>query len=49
MRRIPRCRLLRVRLLLAVPFVFAKLKVAIALCVVGAVVAEFVGAGEGLG
>ncbi len=41
--------LLRVRLPFAVPFVFAGLKVAIALCVVGAVVAEFVGADEGLG
>lgn len=39
----------RIRLPFAVPFVFAGLKVAIALCVVGAVVAEFVGADEGLG
>ncbi len=41
--------LFRIRLPFAVPFVFAGLKVAIALCVVGAVVAEFVGADEGLG
>ena len=49
MGRIPRWTLLRVRLLFAVPFVFAKLKVAIALCAVGAVVAGFLGAEEGLG
>lgn len=41
--------LFRIRLPSALPFVFAGLKVAIALCVVGAVVAEFVGADEGLG
>lgn len=41
--------LVRIRLPFAVPFVFAGLKVAVALCVVGAVVAEFVGADEGLG
>ena len=41
--------LFRIRLPFAVPFVFAGLKVAVALCVVGAVVAEFVGADEGLG
>jgi NitT/TauT family transport system permease protein len=41
--------LFRIRLPFAIPFVFAGLKVAIALCVVGAVVAEFVGADEGLG
>ncbi len=41
--------LIRIRLPFAVPFVFAGLKVAVALCVVGAVVAEFVGADEGLG
>ena len=41
--------LFRIQLPFAVPFVFAGLKVAVALCVVGAVVAEFVGADEGLG
>jgi len=41
--------LFRIRLPFAVPFVFAGLKVAIALCVVGAVVGEFVGADRGLG
>ena len=41
--------LFRIRLPFAIPFVFAGLKVAVALCVVGAVVAEFVGADEGLG
>lgn len=41
--------LLRIRLPFAVPFVFGGLKVAAALAVVGAVVAEFVGADAGLG
>lgn len=41
--------LVRIRLPFAIPFVFARLKVAVALCVVGAVVAEFVGADEGIG
>ena len=41
--------LFRIRLPSALPFVFAGLKVAVALCVVGAVVAEFVGADQGLG
>ncbi len=41
--------LLRIRLPYAVPFIFSGLKVAIALCVVGAVVAEFVNADQGLG
>src|SRR3712207_1393130 len=41
--------LLRIRLPFAVPFLFAGLKVAAALAVVGAVVAEFVGADAGLG
>lgn len=41
--------LLRIRLPFAIPFVLAGMKVAIALCVVGAVVAEFVGADSGLG
>lgn len=41
--------LLRIRLPFAVPFVFSGLKVAAALSVVGAVVAEFVGADAGLG
>jgi NitT/TauT family transport system permease protein len=41
--------LLRIRLPFAVPFVFSGLKVAAALSVVGAVVAEFVGAEAGLG
>jgi len=41
--------LLRIRLPFAVPFVFGGLKVAAALAVVGAVVAEFVGAEAGLG
>jgi len=41
--------LLRIRLPYAVPFVFGGLKVAAALAVVGAVVAEFVGAEAGLG
>jgi NitT/TauT family transport system permease protein len=41
--------LLRIRLPFAVPFVFGGLKVAAALSVVGAVVAEFVGADAGLG
>lgn len=41
--------LFRICLPFAVPFVFAGLKVAVSLCVVGAVVAEFVGADEGLG
>jgi len=40
--------LLRIRLPFAVPFVFGGLKVAAALSVVGAVVAEFVGADAGL-
>lgn len=39
----------RLRLLYAVPFVFAGLKTAIALSVVGAVVGEFVAADRGLG
>jgi NitT/TauT family transport system permease protein len=42
-------RMLRIRLPHAVPFVFGGLKVAAALSVVGAVVAEFVGADAGLG
>lgn len=41
--------LLRIRLPFATPFVFGGLKVAAALSVVGAVVAEFVGADAGLG
>jgi NitT/TauT family transport system permease protein len=41
--------LLRIRLPYALPFVFGGLRVAAALCVVGAVVAEFVGADAGLG
>lgn len=41
--------LIRIRLPFAVPFVFGGLKVAAALSVVGAVVAEFVGADAGLG
>ncbi|MBV1796503.1 ABC transporter permease [Siccirubricoccus sp. G192] len=41
--------LLRIRLPFAIPFVFGGLKVAAALAVVGAVVAEFVGADAGLG
>ncbi len=41
--------LLRIRLPYALPFVFGGLRVAAALCVVGAVVAEFVGADSGLG
>jgi NitT/TauT family transport system permease protein len=41
--------MLRIRLPYAVPFVFGGLKVAAALSVVGAVVAEFVGADAGLG
>jgi NitT/TauT family transport system permease protein len=41
--------MLRIRLPHAVPFVFGGLKVAAALSVVGAVVAEFVGADAGLG
>lgn len=41
--------LYRIRLPYAVPFVFSGLKVAITLCVVGAVVAEFVNADRGLG
>jgi NitT/TauT family transport system permease protein len=41
--------LLRIRLPYALPFVFSGLRVAAALCVVGAVVAEFVGADTGLG
>ncbi|WP_235907708.1 ABC transporter permease [Siccirubricoccus phaeus] len=41
--------LTRIRLPFAIPFVFAGLKVAAALAVVGAVVAEFVGADAGLG
>lgn len=41
--------LLRIRLPYAIPFVFGGLKVAAALSVVGAVVAEFVGADAGLG
>ena len=41
--------LLRIRLPYAVPFVFSGFKVAITLCVVGAVVAEFVNADRGLG
>jgi NitT/TauT family transport system permease protein len=39
----------RIRLPFAVPFIFAGLKVAISLAVVGAVVAEFVNADQGLG
>jgi NitT/TauT family transport system permease protein len=39
----------RIRLPYAIPFIFAGLKVAIALAVVGAVVAEFVNADSGLG
>ncbi|MCC7425709.1 MAG: ABC transporter permease [Alphaproteobacteria bacterium] len=39
----------RIRFPFAIPFVFGGLKVAIALSVVGAVVAEFVGADQGLG
>ncbi|MBI4182423.1 MAG: ABC transporter permease [Proteobacteria bacterium] len=41
--------LYRIRLPYAVPFIFGGLKVAIALAVVGAVVAEFVNADKGLG
>jgi len=41
--------LLRIRLPFAVPFIFSGLKAAIALSVVGAVVAEFVNADSGLG
>jgi len=41
--------MLRIRLPFAIPFVFGGLKVAAALAVVGAVVAEFVGADAGLG
>ena len=41
--------LYRIRLPYAVPFIFSGLKVAIALAVVGAVVAEFVNADKGLG
>lgn len=41
--------LLRIRLPYAVPFIFSGLRVAITLCVVGAVVAEFVNADRGLG
>lgn len=41
--------LFRIRLPFAIPFVFSGLRVAAALCVVGAVVAEFVGAEAGLG
>ena len=41
--------LLRIRLPYAIPFVFSGLKAAIALSVVGAVVAEFVNADRGLG
>ena len=41
--------MLRIRLPFAVPFIFGGLKVAAALSVVGAVVAEFVGADAGLG
>jgi NitT/TauT family transport system permease protein len=41
--------LVRIRLPYAVPFIFGGLKVAITLCVVGAVVAEFVNADRGLG
>lgn len=40
---------LRVRLPWALPYVFSSLKVAITLAVIGAVVAEFVGADKGLG
>jgi NitT/TauT family transport system permease protein len=39
----------RLRLPYAVPFIFSGFKVAITLCVVGAVVAEFVNADQGLG
>ncbi len=41
--------LVRIRLPYAVPFIFSGFKVAITLCVVGAVVAEFVNADVGLG
>jgi NitT/TauT family transport system permease protein len=41
--------LMRIRLPYAIPFIFAGLKVAISLAVVGAVVAEFVNADSGLG
>lgn len=41
--------LLRIRLPYAVPMIFSGLKVAITLCVVGAVVGEFVNADKGLG
>ncbi|CPR17996.1 ABC transporter permease [Brenneria goodwinii] len=41
--------LLKIRLPYAIPFIFSGLKVAITLCVVGAVVAEFVNADRGLG
>lgn len=41
--------LVRIRLPYAVPFIFSGFKVAITLCVVGAVVAEFVNADQGLG
>ena len=41
--------LMRIRLPYAVPFIFSGFKVSITLCVVGAVVAEFVNADQGLG
>jgi NitT/TauT family transport system permease protein len=41
--------LYRIRLPYSVPFIFSGLKVAITLCVVGAIVAEFVNADRGLG
>ena len=41
--------LLRVRIPAALPFIFAGLKIAITLSVIGAVVGEFVGADVGLG
>lgn len=41
--------LVRIRIPYAIPFIFSGLKVAITLCVVGAVTAEFVNADQGLG
>jgi NitT/TauT family transport system permease protein len=40
---------LKVRMLWAMPFIFSGLKVAITLAVIGAIVAEFIGADKGLG
>ena len=41
--------LVRIRIPYAIPFIFSGLKVAITLCVIGAVVGEFVAADKGLG